>query len=96
MKILAITRRQPGATTERIMALQREEVTAVWSMLGDGFVREVYFDKDKPCVVLVLEADSIASAAARLVALPMVTARQIEFDLTVLGPYRQLENLFAR
>lgn len=96
MKILAMTRRQPGATAERIQALQEQEATAVWAMMGDGFVREIYFDKNKPCVVLVLEDESVAAAAARLDALPMVVERQIEFDYTELGPYRQLENLFAR
>jgi len=96
MKIMAMTRRQAGATTERIQALQKKEVAAVWAMMGEGFIREIYFDKDKPCVVLVLESESIAAAASRLAALPMVADRQIDFEYTVLGPYSQLENLFAR
>ena len=96
MKILAITRLLPGATFEKIQALQVPEVTEVWRMINQDFVREIYFDKDKPCVVLVVEADSVNTARERLASLPMVEAKLFEFDFTVLGPFIQLAHLFAR
>lgn len=94
MKILAITRREPGATSERIQALQTAEVKEVWSLMGEGFVREIYFDKGRPAVVLVLEADSIKVAKAKLDRLPMVVEKQIGFEFYQLGPYTQLATLF--
>jgi hypothetical protein len=95
MKLMAITRRLPDATTERIQALQLSEVTMVWSMILAGFIREIYFDPKRPCVVLIIESENEEKAAARLDELPMVKARQIGFDYYALGPYRQLENLFS-
>jgi hypothetical protein len=96
MKIMAITRRRPGATTERIQSLQAAEVSQVWQAIQDGSIREIYFDRERPCVVLILETDSIDAAKARLSTLPMVVEGQIDFDFYTLGPYSQLATLFAR
>ena len=96
MKLMAITHRAPGATNERIAALQSSEVAMVWSMIQEGFIREIYFDPGRPCVVLILESESEETARARLRNLPMVKDRQIDFDYYALGPYRQLEHLFAK
>ena len=96
MKIMAITRRQPGATTERIQSLQSAEVSKVWQAIQDGSIREIYFDRDRPCVVLILEVESINAARTYLSTLPMVAERQIDFDFYTLGPYTQLATLFAR
>jgi hypothetical protein len=95
MKILAITRRRPGATAERIQALQIPEAREVWRLQGEGFIREIHFDPTRPCVILVLEAESSAAAQERLAGLPMVQQDLIEFDVYELRPYRQLERLFA-
>ena len=95
MKILAITKRQPGATSRHIQALQVPEALAVWRHMRDGFVREIYFDPDRPAVVLVLEASSTDDARARLATLPMVAQGQIDFEILVLGHYSQLSHLFG-
>ena len=96
MKIMAITRRVPGATVEKIQALQIPEATMVWKFIKENFIREIYFDAEKPCVVLVLECASKEEAAMRLASLPMVEQKQIDFDYCTLGPYTQLSNLFAK
>lgn len=96
MKILAISRREPGASTERLQALQAAEAAAVWRLMGEGVIREMNFDKDRPCAIVTLEADSVVAAAQKMATLPMVAEQQIGFDYYVLGPYRQLEHLFAR
>ena len=96
MKIIAVTRRRPGATFEKIQDLQKAEVGMVWQLMREGFIREIYFDKEKPAVALILEDESVAAAKSRLDRLPMVAADLIEFDLTVLGIYTQLEALFAK
>lgn len=96
MKIIAISRRQPGASLERIQALQAAEAAAVWKLMGTGIIREMHFDKDRPCAIVTLEAGTVAEAAAHLADLPMVREKQIDFDYFAAGPYRQLENLFAK
>jgi hypothetical protein len=96
MKIMGLTRRRPGATFEKIQALQGAEVGMVWQLMREGLIREIYFDKDKPAVVVIVEAESIEAARSRLNHLPMVAADLIEFDFTVLGTYTQLETLFER
>lgn len=96
MKIMAITRRLPGATTERIQSLQVPEARMVWTMIGNGFIRQIHFDPERPCVILILECANREDAIRRLAELPMVKEKQIEFDYYTLGPYRQLEHLFAQ
>lgn len=96
MKIMGVTRRRPGATFEKVQALQSWEVAMVWQLMREGFIREIYFDKDKPAVVVILEAESVAAGRSRLERLPMVAADLIEFDCTILGTYTQLETLFVK
>lgn len=95
MKIMAMTRRVPGVTFDDIQRHQIPEVTKVWEGICEGIIREIYFDPAKPCVVLMLEAESVEAASAFLNELPMAKDRLIEFDYTVLGPYTQLSNLFV-
>lgn len=95
MRILAITRREPGATAAQIQALQVPEARAVWRLIGEDFIREIHFDPTRPAVVLTLEAESVDAARARLAALPMVAQGLLGFDFLEMRPYRQLANLFA-
>jgi hypothetical protein len=95
MKILALTRRRPGATYDEIQKLQYPEASEVWQLYSEGLIREIYFDPEKPAVALILEAGSIPEAAERLARLPMVKSNLIEFDYMALGPFRQFEHLFA-
>ena len=95
MKIMAITRRVPSVSFDDIQRYQIPEATKVWEGIRKGIIREIYFDPAKPCVVVILEAETVEVAATFLDELPMVRNRLIEFDYTVLGPYTQLSNLFA-
>jgi hypothetical protein len=95
MRILAITRRLPGTRVEQIQALQVPEARAVWRLLGEDLIRDIWFDPARPAVVLMLEAESAAAARARLGVLPMVAEGLLDFDILELHPYRQLANLFA-
>lgn len=95
MKIMAMTRRVEGATFDDIQKLQIPEVTKVWQGIADGTIREIYFDPEKPCVVVILEMESRDAAKAFMAELPMVKAGLIDFDYTVLGPYTQLAHLFS-
>ncbi len=95
MKIMAMTLRVPGVTFDDIQQYQIPEATKIWEGIREGIVREIYFDPDKPCVVVILEAASLEVARTFMDELPMAKNRLIEFDYTVLGPYTQIAHLFA-
>jgi hypothetical protein len=79
-----------------IQTLQTPEVQRVWSYIRDGFIREIYFDRDKPAVAIILEAVSLDEAKVKMGQMPMAKAGFLTFDYTVLGTYTQLEHLFAK
>jgi hypothetical protein len=58
-------------------------------------VREAYLRKDKPGVVVVLEASTVEAAEAALSRLPFYRHRLIRFDLIPLGPFTNFERLFS-
>lgn len=94
MKIMAMTRRRDGVTFDDIQNYQALEAAKVWEGIGLGIIREIYFDSAKPCVVVILEAETVEAAAAFLDELPMAKNRLIQFDYTLLGPFTQLSHLF--
>lgn len=94
MKVLFVTKRTAGTTTEQIAALRLEEVPAVWQLLKAGSLREIYFSPERPAVVGVLECASVDEARQILGMLPMAAAGRIDFDLLSLQPYDQFELLF--
>lgn len=95
MKIMGISQRRDGVSFDDIQRMQLPETRKVWELQKSGFLREIYFDPDKPAVVVVIEASSLDEARATLGELPMVEAGLIDFDLTVLGHFGQLGHLFA-
>ncbi len=95
MKLLFITRRLPGATTEQIAALRLEEVAEVWRHVKSGALREIYFSPERPAVVGMLECASVQEARTLLRGLPMARAGLLDFDIFPLQPYDQFELLFS-
>ena len=96
MKILALSKRQPGVTTEQLQAHQVTEARRVWELHKDGVFREIYFRRDHPGAVVILECASLEEARQALGTLPMVEGGLLDFDIIPLGPFLPLENLFAR
>lgn len=96
MKILALSRRQPGTTTEQLQPLQVAEAQQVWRLHKAGVFREMYFRQDSPGAVVVLECASVEEARRALGTLPMVEAGLLDFDVIPLGAFFPLENLFAK
>jgi hypothetical protein len=96
MKILALSKRLPGVTVEQLQPHQVSEARRVWELHRDGVFREMYFRRDRPGAVVVLECVSVEEARQALGTLPMVAAGLLDFDVIPLGPFLPLENLFAR
>ena len=59
MKLFAIDRILPTATEETIRGVVIREALHIWMLYTKDIVRETYFRKDRPGVVLVLEAENV-------------------------------------
>ena len=95
MRILALEKDRPGASTSDFLPHRQAEARAVWDLLQAGIIREIFFRDDRPEAVMLLEAASAGEAQAALVQLPLVRAGLIEFEVIALRPYPGLSRLFA-
>jgi hypothetical protein len=95
MKILAIEKEIPGVTEEEFGPHLEAEAAKVWELYQADMFRELYFRKDWPGAVLVLECTGIEEANKVLNTLPLVKEGLIAFDIIPLIPYPGLSRLFA-
>lgn len=94
MKIIAMEVEKPGLGAADFAPHLEAEARRVWELQQDDIIREIYFNTEKHCAVLVLEAESKAAAQAILETLPLVQAGLITFDLILLAPYPGYGRLF--
>ena len=95
MKILAIEKDLPGATLQDFQIHGKAEARRAWQLYQEGIFRELYFRRDRPSAVLVLECEGIEQAEEILNTLPLVKAGLIAFDLIPLRAYPGFERLFC-
>ena len=95
MRLLALERELPGATTEAFRPLLKDEARDVWELQQSGALREIYFNADQHTAVLVLECSDREAARQLVERLPLVQAGLITFDLIPLVPYDGYARLFA-
>jgi len=95
MKIIAISSRREGVTPEKAHEFQKQEARRVWELYTENKLREIYFRKDRPGGVLVLECDSVDQAREMLGSLPMVKNGLTQFEFIPVGPYDRWSALFA-
>ena len=95
MKVLAIEREVPGVSEEKFSPHLKEEAAKVWELYQANVVRELYFRKDWPGAVLMLECEDAEEAFAILDMLPLVREGLIAFDVIPLVPYPGFSRLFA-
>jgi hypothetical protein len=95
MLIYAIMRLKPEATLDAVMARGKEEARAVWNQISADTFRKVSLTNDKPGAVIEVEAASLAQAHAALAALPLVRDGLVDVEFLPVGPYRNLEAIFA-
>lgn len=72
------------------------EEQAVWQAYSQGALREMYFQATPLVVTLVFEADSPLAVRQLLKSFPMVKAGLFDIQLTELGFWAPLSNLFAQ
>ncbi len=70
MKILALERELPNATSEDFQRYVKDEAPKAWELHQMGLVRELYFRTDQQTAVLVLECTSTEGAENILSKLP--------------------------
>jgi hypothetical protein len=87
MKILAIDKILPTATESNIRGVVIRDAMHTWVLYTKDVVREVYFRKDRPGVVLVLECASVEEATTLLKTFPMAQAGVVDFDIIPLGHF---------
>lgn len=87
MKILAIDKILPTASEENIRGVVIRDALHTWVLYTKEIVREVYFRKDRPGVVLILECASVEEAKTLLKTFPMATAGVVDFDVIPLGHF---------
>uniref|UniRef100_A0A7C2INJ1 Superoxide dismutase n=1 Tax=Ammonifex degensii TaxID=42838 RepID=A0A7C2INJ1_9THEO len=95
MKILAIEREKPGAGAEDFRPHLKAEAARAWELYEAGIIRELYFDADRHCAVLILECADADEARKALSSLPLVEQGLIEFEIIPLVPFSGFARLFC-
>jgi hypothetical protein len=95
MRILALEIERPGTAAADFQPHLADEARAVWTLVQEDVIREVYFRADRQAAVLILECADVAEARHRLASLPLAVAGLIEFEFIPLVPYPGLARLFS-
>jgi hypothetical protein len=95
MKILAIMRPRDGVDVRSALTRHgRAELYALWEMYTEGLVREMH-SPEGPGAVLILESESLQTAAIQLAKLPLIASDTMTLELIALHPFKPLEMLFT-
>lgn len=82
-------------TFEDFQPHMKAEALRAWELYQSGVFREMYFTKDHPIAVIMMECASVEEAKKALDTLPLVKAGLISFELTPLAPYPGFSRLFV-
>ena len=95
MQILAIEKEADGVTKEDFRPHMKAEAKRAWELYQSGIFREIYFTRDRPIAVIMMECAGVDEAKKALETLPLVKAGLISFELMPLAPYPGFARLFA-
>ena len=88
MQFLSLSRRRNDRFTDaEFAALVDAEVAQARLLYADGFIRQIWHRGDVGGACILLEADSLEQARARLHTLPMVRTGMLEVSIVPLVPY---------
>jgi hypothetical protein len=95
MKLFCLSIAQPDAGLEKFMPYLKDEVRHTWQLYKSEVVRDIYFRKDLPGVVIIAESDSVEDCRKALDEVPLAKAGLISWDVIPVGPFSNWELLFA-
>ena len=88
MQFLSLSiRRSDRFSDAEFAALVDAEIARARELYADGFIRQIWHRGDRPGACILLEADSIEQARARLQTLPLIRAGMLEVAIVPLVPY---------
>jgi muconolactone delta-isomerase len=88
MQFLSLSRRRADRFSDaEFAALVDAEVAQARTLYADGFIRQIWHRGDIPGACILIEADSLEQASARLHTLPMVRAGMLDVSIVPLVPY---------
>jgi hypothetical protein len=88
-------RHTPAAPLDDVRARGAEEARSVRDRIADGRFRRVSLTADRPGAVVEIEAPDLDAARAAMAGLPLVRDGLVTVEHLPVGPYRNLEALFA-
>lgn len=95
MQILVLDHPKAGVTFEDYLPHLLNETKHAWASVKSELIRQIYFRKDRPGIVIIMEADSLEQAQAECATFPLAQAGLLEFECIPFGSYTFWENLFA-
>lgn len=90
MKIFAIGAIAKPITDEERQQIMPKEVPETLRLYLDGRIEQFWFRDDKPGVVFLMSAETVAEAKAAVDALPLAAAGLLAFDFIPVGPLKPL------
>jgi hypothetical protein len=93
MKILVLLSPMPGTTPEQMRPVVAAETRHAYELYTSDVVREIYFRKDAPGAVMILEAKDAAEAAEIVGTLPLAKAGFIKPEIIPLAPFAVWDRL---
>jgi muconolactone delta-isomerase len=80
-------RRTDRFSDAQFAALADAEASHARELYAAGFIRQIWHRADLPGACMVLEADTLDDARARLHTLPLVRAGMLDVSIVPLAPY---------
>ncbi len=90
-RVLAIGQFVNPPDLEQLKAIMPQEVTATVRLYLQGKIDQWYALQDRRGPVFIMDVDSVEEAHELLEALPLGKAGLMKFELTPLGPLKQLQ-----
>ncbi len=88
MQFLSLSTRRTDRFSEAEFAqLADAEASRARELYAAGVIRQIWHRGDRPGACMVLEADSLDDARARLHTLPLIRAGMLEVSIVPLVPY---------
>jgi hypothetical protein len=90
VKVFAIGRGVKPLTDEDRKQIMPKEVPHTLQLYLDGKIEQFFFTEDKPGVVFLMNAESLAEAKATISALPLAAGGFLSYEFLPVGPLKPL------